>query len=72
MARFVLNSNKQPNGDNEVHNRTLGCDYMPRPENQIDLGEHLSCHGAVNYAKSLYGKSRINGCRYCCPSCHTT
>jgi len=72
MARFILNSNQQPNGDNEVHNATTGCNWMPESQNQINLGEYPNCHGAVAAAKAAYGNARINGCAYCCPACHTT
>ncbi|WP_313329527.1 hypothetical protein [Comamonas sp.] len=72
MARFILNKNQQANGDFEVHNKTTGCSYMPSPENQVDLGEHISCHGAVLLAKQNWPTARINGCYYCCRSCHTT
>lgn len=47
MVRFIINHNAQSNGDHEVHNATYGCTFMPTAENQIDLGSHLSCHGAV-------------------------
>lgn len=72
MARFVLNRSQQSNGDHEVHNVTTGCAYMPLPQNQIDLGEHSNCYGAVAYAKQNWPGSRINGCYYCCNSCHTS
>lgn len=74
MQRFILNKNQQANGDYEVHNRTTGCDWMPAPENQIDLGYHPSCHSAVQDAKQRYpgAASGINGCAYCAPSCHTS
>lgn len=45
MPRFIINHNAQPNGDHEVHNTSTGCSYMPAPENQIDLGTHVTCHG---------------------------
>lgn len=51
MPNFVINKNAQENGDHEVHNTTPGCRYMPRPENQIDLGSHPTCHEAVAAAK---------------------
>lgn len=72
MARFIMNRNAQSNGDHEVHNASTGCRYMPNPENQIDLGVHDSCHGAVAYAKRLYPNYRINGCATCCNACHTS
>lgn len=72
MARFIINRNAQPNGDNEVHNATTGCDFMPSPENQIDLGIHVNCHGAVAYAKQQWSSHQINGCYYCCRECHTS
>lgn len=72
MQRFVINSNQQPNGDHEVHNLTTGCSFMPAPQNQIDLGIHATCHGAVLEARSRWPKHRINGCYYCCNACHTS
>jgi len=72
MARFIINKNAQDNGDHEVHNATTGCAHMPNSENQIDLGNHSSCHGAVADAKSRWPDNRINGCYYCCNPCHTS
>lgn len=72
MPSFILNRNQQPNGDNEVHNTTTGCSWMPSPENQIGLGYHASCHSAVQQAKTTYRNARINGCIHCCEACHTT
>ena len=70
MAHFIVNTNAQPNGDHEVHNKTTGCNFMPAPANQMDVGHHTSCHGAVAQAKLTYPRS--NGCYYCCNACHTT
>ncbi|SDZ93773.1 hypothetical protein SAMN05660420_00802 [Desulfuromusa kysingii] len=72
MPSFVINKNQQSNSDHEVHNATSGCTYMPNPENQIDLGTHVDCHGAVAKAKSSWPDSKINGCYYCCNACHTS
>ena len=72
MPRFILNQNQQANGDQEIHNKTTGCFRMPAPSNQIDLGEYLSCHGAVLEAKLRYPSAKIDGCAHCCPSCHTS
>ena len=72
MANFIINRNTQPNGDNEVHNTSTGCLHMPAPENQINLGSHSSCHGAVAQAKQQWPNNRINGCYYCCNPCHTS
>jgi len=72
MPNFILNSNSQSNGDHEVHNTTAGCSYMPSVLNQIGLGWHSTCQEAVAEAKRRYPGSRINGCYYCCNSCHTT
>jgi len=72
MPNFILNKNQQPNGDYEVHNTTTGCSYMPDQSNQIALGWHSDCHSAVNLAKNTYRNTRINGCYWCCPVCHTT
>jgi len=69
MPYFIVNKNAQPNGDHEVHNATTDCDWMPSMGNQLDLGDHTDCRGAVEEAKGTYPQS--NGCRYCCPACHT-
>jgi hypothetical protein len=71
VPRFIINSNAQANGDHEVHNATTGCSYMPAPANQVDLGTHPSCQGAVLFAKQKWPGSQINGCFYCCRECHT-
>lgn len=72
MQKFVINKNQQNNGDHEVHNATKGCSYMPNVENQVDLGYHSSCKEAVTKAKQQWPNNRINGCYYCCNSCHTS
>ncbi|AUG09809.1 hypothetical protein CXQ82_25750 [Pseudomonas sp. S09G 359] len=72
MQSFVINKNMQANGDHEVHNTTTGCSYMPLAENQIALGSHLTCIGAVSAARSNWPNERINGCFYCCNPCHTS
>ena len=72
MPTFILNRNPQLNGDHEVHNASTGCLYMPAPENRIPLGDYVTCHGAVLYAKQQWPNRRINGCYFCCNPCHTT
>jgi hypothetical protein len=72
MSRFIVNKYQQPNGDHEVHNATTGCSYMPQPQNQVDLGNHSDCSGAVYAAKVANPTLRINGCYYCCSACHTS
>lgn len=72
MPNFIINNNQQSNGDYEVHNRTTGCSFMPAAANQIDLGDHATCHGAVDYAKRQFLNAKINGCYYCCRPCHTS
>ena len=68
MARYYVNKNAQKNGDHEVHK--LGCDYMPKEENRIYLGDYTHCTYAVNKAKDYY--NQVNGCYYCSNACHTT
>jgi len=72
MHRFVINTNPQVNGDHEVHNMTLGCNYLPHVNNQRDLGYHVTCQQAVAYAKQQWPQNKINGCYYCANACHTT
>lgn len=66
--KYYVNVNSQQNGDHEVH--TLGCSFLPDPENRIYLGEFNSCSPAVRKAKQRYSKS--DGCYYCSRACHTS
>lgn len=72
MPNYIINKNAQSNGDHEVHEQGSTCQHMPNTGNQIDLGWHTSCHGAVAEAKRRWPDHRINGCYYCCNDCHTS
>lgn len=67
MASYYVNKNAQNNGDHEVHKST--CDWLPKPENRIYLGEFSNCKDAVEEAKKYY--NQVNGCIYCSTECHT-
>ncbi len=67
MARYYVNTNKQSNGDNEVH--TTGCSFLPNAENRVYLGDFNSCGPAVAEAKRR--GYNANGCYYCSRACHT-
>jgi hypothetical protein len=67
MPSYYVNRNAQPNGDHEVHE--TGCTQGADAANQMALGFHSSCHGAVTEAKETYPTA--NGCAYCCEACNT-
>ncbi|MFZ5497267.1 MAG: hypothetical protein ACOZE5_18245 [Verrucomicrobiota bacterium] len=62
-----MNKNAQTSGDHEVHDKT--CPWVPKPENQFDLGYHPTCHPAVALAKRY--NPLADGCKHCSPDCHT-
>ena len=68
MPRYYVNTQSQPNGDHEVH-REDNCRTPAAPQNRQALGEHASCHGAVQAARRYY--RQVNGCAHCSPVCHT-
>ena len=75
MFRYIRNANQQDSkrgSDYEVHNTFL-CNYLPNVDNQIILGQFNNCYDAVAYAKksSPVLSEDINGCYWCCSSCHT-
>lgn len=72
MPNYCVNRNAQSvTRDHEVHDLTPGkCNHLPDPQNRESLGVHASCRGAVQAAKRIYPDS--NGCKFCCPECHTT
>jgi hypothetical protein len=43
---------------------------LPDPQNRLFLGDFYSCQQAVTEAKKYYWQS--NGCKHCCPECHTS
>ncbi len=66
MAYYCVNKNAQPNGTHEVHKD--GCNWYPEEKNRVDLGTHSSCKLALEEAQEYFGN--VNGCAYCCPTCH--
>jgi len=68
MVEYYVNKIAQSNGDHEVHKS--GCNYMPSPQHRQYLGNHPSCHGAVQEAKRYFRQS--NGCYFCSRDCHTS
>jgi hypothetical protein len=67
MAYYYVNKNAQPTGEHEVHQ--LSCDWLPKEENRIYLGNFDSCAPAVREAKRYY--SNVDGCYHCSPACHS-
>lgn len=71
MPTYCVNKNAQPDsGDHEVHDLASSEGCLPEPRNQLDLGWHATCSGAVAAARQHY--SDVNGCAYCAADCHTT
>lgn len=67
MDFYYVNKNEQPTGEHEVHK--LSCSHLPEERNRIYLGSFSSCSEAVREAKKHY--DNVDGCKYCCPACHT-
>jgi hypothetical protein len=67
MKKYYVNDNTQANGDHEVHHED--CRYLPLPQNRTYLGDFSNCKPAVKEAEKHY--SQTNGCKTCCPDCHT-
>jgi hypothetical protein len=68
MPDYYVNDRAQDNsGDHEVHKD--GCMWLGMVHSKTYLGDFASCFGAVAKAKTIYYSS--DGCKYCCPDCHT-
>jgi len=63
-----MNKNAHNSADHEVH--VVGCEHGPNEENQISLGTHATCHGAMLVATKI--NENADGCFYCCNACHTS
>ncbi|WP_366011178.1 hypothetical protein [Kosmotoga sp.] len=63
---YYVNKNAQTTGEHEVH--TEDCEHLPDTNNRIYLGRFDNCHDAIKKAKNYY--DNVDGCYYCCYSCH--
>jgi hypothetical protein len=72
MPAFIIDAVAQENGDREIHNRAINCPSMPAPNNQISLGVHTNCFGAVAQATMDWPEHQINGCDFCCNQGHAS
>lgn len=68
MENYYVNNTAQKNGDHEVH--IDDCQYFKSIVSKKYLGKFSNCKSAVTEAKKTYSQS--NGCKTCCPDCHTT
>ena len=69
MAKYIINKNVQPTGENEVHEESV-CNHLPLSENRILVGYFDSCRLAIAAAKTKWPSNTIDGCAYC-TACHT-
>lgn len=67
MPRYYLNNTPQETGEREVHEE--GCYWLSLVRDRIDLGVHPSCIEAMVEARKHY--YNVDGCKDCCPLCHT-
>lgn len=66
MDRFIINSNAQTNGVYEIHNITKGCEYLPIPKDQNQLGFFATWDLALKRARTNWPREKINVCKNCC------
>ena len=69
MPEYIYNKNRWDGKFHEVH--TKSCNYKPRLENQVDLGWHPNCKEAIKEAVRRTNEHDFDGCKYCCPDCHS-
>ncbi|MDB1690567.1 hypothetical protein PMV44_01735 [Enterococcus casseliflavus] len=69
MQEYILNKNLDNHRLHEIH--TITCNEKPLPENRENLGAHENCASAISAARRNHPEWIIDGCKYCCPDCHT-
>ncbi|MYD45820.1 MAG: hypothetical protein F4W92_05655 [Gammaproteobacteria bacterium] len=79
MPEYCVNKNLDSQGKNhEVHrldqhrrkDGTFGyCRWLPKKENQVELGWHLGCAQAVQKSKREHF-ANSDGCFHCSEECH--
>ncbi|MBT5157641.1 MAG: hypothetical protein HOK33_00735 [Rhodobiaceae bacterium] len=67
MAKYSFSLGKQANGDYWVHVDKSPCPALPN--NSLPLGRFENSRRALQEAKKT--QSAANGCKHCCPECHT-
>jgi hypothetical protein len=69
MPKYYLNLTPQSTGEHEVH--AEGCKWLKLVSRPEYLGFFSNCHEAVENAKFKHASYIIDGCKHCCPGCHT-
>lgn len=69
MAKYYVNDTSQSNGDHEVHKE--GCRWLTMARSKTFLGNFDNCRDAVGVSKQLVYPTS-DGCKHCCPNCHTS
>ena len=61
MKRYYANIKKQSYGGHEIH--CEDCNFLPKIDKRIYLGQFNSCIDAMTIAKKYYTK--LTGCKHC-------
>ena len=67
MSKYWVGRDAKPNGDHEMH--VASCSRMPSAGEMLELGEFVTCYGAMSAAHTRYWQ--VNGCAHCSRDCHT-
>ncbi|WP_229608386.1 hypothetical protein [Vibrio parahaemolyticus] len=67
MEHYYVNDEAQTTGEHEVHKDN--CTFLPSVSNRTYLGLFNFCSDAVAKAKEKH--LNVDGCKFCCPACHT-
>ena len=70
MPEFCANRTPQPTAKHEIHYLHVDCPHLPEPANRHPLGNHITCHTALQEAAKHF--DQVDGCAVCSPLCHKT
>ena len=69
MTQYYVHTYKDDDGDYEVHKPE--CNWLPKPDHRVYLGEFSKCSSAIVEAENR-GFKPANGCYHCNRECHTS
>lgn len=68
MIKFIIDEQALANGTHLIHNASLGCEEMPKFDDQILIGYFADFKLAYKRARMNWPREKVEGCEKCCES----
>ncbi len=66
MIKFIVDEQPAAKGVHYIHNATLGCEDLPKWDDQILIGYFANYQLAYKRARMNWPTEKVEGCSKCC------